>query len=366
MTEQTTPMPVEKTDLNLGYMPLTDSLPLIAAQELGYFRQQGLQVTLHQEVSWANIRDKLLVGHFDAAHMLAPMLLATHLGLGCLKKPMQAASALALNGNALTISNQLAEQLDRVAPLANLHTDANKAARALKTLIQKRHARQNLPPQNPSQQPQLQPEQQDKLVFAIVFPFSVHNLMLRDWLANADIDPDNDVQLVVLPPSQMVDHLRQQHIDGFFAGAPWNSVAIRQGVGQCLLAGPDIRTEAPDKVLGVTQDWAQQHPNTLNALQQALLQGKQWCAAHPQQAAEMLASYLALPVETLLPALTGEFIYQAEQPPRSIPDMLVFDPERVSQPKREDAQWFLQQMQRWSWLAADCDIQAITDQCYPE
>lgn len=337
----------EKTTLTVGYMPLSDSLPLIAAQELGYFQQQGLDVKLQQEVSWANIRDKLLVGHFDAAQMLAPMLLASHLGLGGLKKSMLAPMSLALNGNALTISNALAQRLSDQTGLDELYTDSNKAGAAMADIID-----------------QNKRDGRDKLVFAVVFPFSVHNLMLRDWLASAGINPDDDVQLVVLPPSQMVEHLQQQHIDGFFAGAPWNSVAIQQGVGQCLLAGPDLWDEAPDKVLGVTQDWSQQHPNTLSAVIRAIKAGCQWAAENPQAGAELLSQHLDLPLECLLPALSGHFVYRNEQPPRYIADMLVFTPERACAAQQQHATWFLQQMQRWGWLPQSSNIADIASQCY--
>ncbi|WP_421722750.1 CmpA/NrtA family ABC transporter substrate-binding protein [Bacterioplanoides sp.] len=335
---------LEKDKLTLGYMPLTDALPLIAAQEMGYFRHAGLNVTLQQEVSWANIRDKVIVGHFDAAQMLAPMLLATHLGIGCLRKPMQAPMSLALNGNALTVSNTLAETLavDNIASAS-----AQQLGQQLATLIQQR-----------------QQNEQEKLVFAVVFPFSIHNLLMRAWLADAGIDPDKDIELLVLPPSQMVDHLKLQHIDGFFAGAPWNSVAIQQGVGQCLMPATKLWQQAPDKVLGVTQEWAQQHPNTLQALIHAISQGAQWCHEHPEKAAELLAEALEQPTEALLPALTGEFRYKLGDSPVSIHNMLVLDPLQAGEAKVEHGEWFLQQMQRWGWIQADTNIKHVAQECF--
>ena len=341
MTSTETYIPLEKSQLNLGYMPLTDALPLIAAQEMGYFRHAGLKVTLQQEVSWANIRDKVIVGHFDAAQMLAPMLLATHLGVGSLKKAMHASLSLALNGNAFTISNALASTLQ-----TNSTMDAQTMGLALARVTnQRKH------------------NKQPKLVFAVVFPFSVHNLLLRDFLARSDIDPDNDIELVVLPPSQMVDHLRLEHIDGFFAGAPWNSVAIQQGVGQCLLPATKLWDRAPDKVLGVTREWADNHPNTLAALRQAIIQGAAWCDQNPQRAAELLEDVLHQPRETLLPALTGEFIYRQGEPAVTIADMLILNPEEATASEQHGV-WFLQQMQRWGWIDGQLNTEDIARQCY--
>ena len=343
-TPQTSASALEKSNLTLGYMPLTDALPLLAAQHQGCFQQAGLNVTLQQEVSWANIRDKLIVGHVDAAQMLAPMLLTTHLGIGSLKKPMYAPIALARNGNALTISNALAEEL-QLTDIAS--RDASQIARQLLTVIQQRRRQQNA-----------------RLVFAVVFPFSVHNLLLRDWLAGADIHPDNDIELVVLPPSQMVDHLRLQHIDGFFAGAPWNSVAIQQGVGQCLLPATRLWNKAPDKVLGVRRDWANTHPNTLTALTRAIQQGGRWCHEHPQQAASLLAEVLEQPLQAILPALSGEFIYKQGDAAVAIKDMLVLQPEVAAAAEHAHAEWFLNQMLRWGWIDPDTNIPAVARECF--
>merc|ERR1711879_7661 len=165
-----------------GYMPLTDSLPLLVAQERGLFEAHGLDVTLQQEVPWANIRDKVVVGHLDAAPMLAPMLLATHGGFGGLRKAMVAPMAMSLNGNAFTVSTQLAQQLRTQAqtlatenntPTPELSSNATVALQCLANLVQQRKNNDEPP-----------------LVFATVFPFSIHNLLLRHSLASVQIDPD--------------------------------------------------------------------------------------------------------------------------------------------------------------------------------
>ncbi|MDP2505174.1 CmpA/NrtA family ABC transporter substrate-binding protein [Oceanobacter sp. 3_MG-2023] len=339
--------PLEKSSLILGYMPLSDSLPLLVADAQGYFAAEGLNVELQQEVSWANIRDKVLVGHLDGAQMLAPMLLATHLGLGGLKKAMMAPFAFGLNGNAFTISRSLGQQLEEQASGQSPAGDAIASGKALKKLVQNRRSRGESP-----------------LIFATVYPYSIHNLLLRDWLAASGVDPDQDVILVVLPPSQMVDHLSLSHIDGFCAGAPWNSVAIQQEVGECLLTGPDLWHSAPDKVLGLTQEWANTHPNTTQALIRALDKATLWLDDHREAAGALLADAIQIPVAAALPALVGEFVYRPGESQQQQPDMLVFHRSLANYPWQEHGVWFLQQMQRWGWVSSALDCEETIRECY--
>jgi nitrate/nitrite transport system substrate-binding protein len=338
---------LEKSDLILGYMPLSDSLPLLVADTQGYFEAEGLNVELQQEVSWANIRDKVLVGHLDGAQMLAPMLLATHLGLGGLKKAMMTPFAFGLNGNAFTISRSLGKQLDANSPEHVLAGDAVAAGKALKQVIKTRRSCGDQP-----------------LVFATVYPYSIHNLLLRDWLAASGVDPDQDVTLVVLPPSQMVDHLSLSHIDGFCAGAPWNSVAIQKNVGECLLTGPDLWRSAPDKVLGLTQEWANAHPNTTLALVRALDKATVWLDENRNAAGTLLAETIHVPLAAALPALVGEFVYRPGEAEQQQPDMLVFHRSFANYPWQEHGGWFLKQMQRWGWVSSALDCEEVVNQCF--
>lgn len=337
---------VEKKALKLGYMPLSDCLPLLVAQERGFFAQEGLNVELQQEVSWSNIRDKVIVGHLDGAHMLAPMLLASSIGLGGIKKPLITAFSLGLNGNAFTVSNSLQ------AALFELNTNEFDQATTMKQLIELRK-NAGLP----------------RLVFATVYPYSSHNLQLRYWLASADIDPDKDIDLVILPPSQMVDHLKLQHIDGFFAGAPWNSVAILQGHGHCLLTGMDIWQNAPEKVLGVTLQWAEENPNTHNALIRALYQACYWLELHAEQALPLLERHLSLnsPLidqECLIPAITGEYIFTHKSAHSKAPSLLVFNRFMANFPWLSHGQLICAQMKRWHWLPEDVDSDKLVASCY--
>ena len=329
-----------KTDLTLGYMPLTDSLPLLAAHRLGFFRDQGLDVTLQEEVSWANIRDKVIVGQFDGAHMLAPMVMASTLGLGGLNKPLIAPYSLNLGGNGMTLSASLYRELEST-------TRGRPGPASLKQLIEQRKL-----------------EKQPPLVLAVVFPYSSHNLLLRYWLASAGIDPDRDVTTVVLPPSQMVDHLRLGHIHGFFAGEPWNAVATAEGVGCCVATGRDIWQNAPNKVLGLTADWARANPDTLDALLRALHQAGVWLDGNRAQAVSLLAEYLPVDRRALAPALLGHTGYRPDSGDAPEPDLLVFHRYLANFPWVSHGYWFLNQMARWGWLPGDQDLSAVAAACY--
>ncbi|HBM24852.1 MAG TPA: nitrate ABC transporter [Alcanivorax sp.] len=329
-----------KTDLTLGYMPLTDSLPLLVAAQLGFFRDQGLDVTLQEEVSWANIRDKVIVGQFDGAHMLAPMVMASTLGLGGLNKPLIAPYSLNLGGNGMTLSASLYRELEST-------TRGRPGPASLKQLIEQRKL-----------------EKQPPLVLAVVFPYSSHNLLLRYWLASAGIDPDRDVTTVVLPPSQMVDHLRLGHIHGFFAGEPWNAVATADGIGCCVATGRDIWQNAPNKVLGVTEDWARTNPDTLDALLRALYRAGAWLDGNRAQAVSLLAEYLPVDRRALAPALLGHTGYRPDSGDAPEPDLLVFHRYLANFPWVSHGYWFLNQMARWGWLPGDQDLSAVAAACY--
>jgi len=329
-----------KTDLTLGYMPLTDSLPLLAAAQLGFFRDQGLDVTLQGEGSWANIRDKVIVGQFDGAHMLAPMVMASTLGLGGLNKPLIAPYSLNLGGNGMTLSASLYRELEST-------TRGRPGPASLKQLIEQRKL-----------------EKQPPLVLAVVFPYSSHNLLLRYWLASAGIDPDRDVTTVVLPPSQMVDHLRLGHIHGFFAGEPWNAVATADGIGCCVATGRDIWQNAPNKVLGVTEDWARTNPDTLDALLRALYRAGAWLDGNRAQAVSLLAEYLPVDRRALAPALLGHTGYRPDSGDAPEPDLLVFHRYLANFPWVSHGYWFLNQMARWGWLPGDQDLSAVAAACY--
>lgn len=335
----------ELQQIRLGCVALTDALPLVVAQRLGFFRDQGVQAVLSWEASWSNIRDKVIVGHLDAAQMLAPMPLAATIGAGGLAKPMLTACVLNLNGNAITVSADLFAELVEAAD----GDGALAAARALAVVTAKRRSEGASVP-----------------VFATVFPFSTHSYQLRYWLAAGGLDPDRDIKLVVLPPTQMVDNLRMGHIDGFCVGEPWNAQAVAIGAGKCVVTGYEIWQNAPEKVLGVTADWASRYPRTHAALIRAVWHAGLWLQENLEQGLALLDGEMALPVtrEVLQMAPYGELPVGFEQRPRPAEQFHVFHRFHANFPWRSSAVWFVEQMQRWGQAEAGVEPASLAEQVW--
>lgn len=321
-------------DLTLGFIPLTDCAPLIVAKAQGFFAEEGLEVLLSREASWATIRDKVAVGALDGAHMLAPMALGAGLAEGVAAAPMLAPLALNQNGSAITVSVRLAamlREIDGEAMAAPLIT-----AQALAALVERRRG-QGAP----------------LLTFAVVFPQSMHNYALRYWLAQAGIDPDRDVRLVVTPPPRMVEHLRSGEIDGFCVGAPWNAVAVDEGLGEVLIKASQFWPGGPDKVFGVTAAWAGRHPDELRAALRALIRAAAW-ADEPGHHAELVA----------LLSRPDHVGVEPEAVARALKSEIVFHRDAAGLPRREHALWFLSQMLRWGQVDPRLDLDAVADQVY--
>lgn len=340
---------LEKTKLTFGFIPLTDCAPLVVAKERGYFGKAGLEVELSKETSWANVRDKVGIGILDGAHMLAPMPLAASLGLGPSEKPTVTALSLDLNGNAITVSQALYERMRELDPGALTHRP--HSAQSLARVIAERKARGGKP-----------------LTFAVVYPLSTHAYELRYWLGAAGIDPDHDLNLVVVPPPQMVTQLRAGNVDGFCVGEPWNSVAVAEGLGRVLITNHELWNNNPEKVFGVNLEWAEQYPNTHRAVLTALLEAARWTDAHENRptVAELIAQarYINAPVETVRQSMTGTFRYALDEPPVALPDFNVFFRFAATFPWRSHAVWFLTQMLRWGQIDRAIDIGAAADACY--
>jgi ABC-type nitrate/sulfonate/bicarbonate transport system substrate-binding protein len=265
--------------LRIGFLALTDAAPLIAAQELGIFAHHGLRVQLCREVGWATIRDKILYGELDAAQALAPMLWAASLGLGCLKLPVCTGLVLNLHGNAITLSERL----------------WNTGVRDQVTLRSEALRRRG----------------ENKLTFGVVFPFSLHNLQLRQWLEQAGLNPDRDVRIAIVPPAQMARNLAAGTLDGFCSGEPWNTVSIQQGEGWSPAWSASLTPGHVEKVLMVRTDFAGQRDREHLILITAIAQAAAWCdePRHRGQLAEMLSStlYLNVSSKVIAPALLGRF-----------------------------------------------------------
>jgi NitT/TauT family transport system ATP-binding protein len=323
------------TTLRIGYVPLSDAAVLIAAVERGFAAAAGLNVVLVREASWASIRDKLVFGHFDAAHMLAPLAVATTLGLGHIAMPLAAPFALNLGGNAVTISRALAEALQSRGRLDG--TLANAAA-ALRAVADERDAAGQAP-----------------LTFATVFPFSTHTYLLRRLLGAAGLDPDRDARVVVIPPAFMVEALRRGHVDGFCVGSPWNSVAVEQGVGTILLLGNEIVRRAPEKVLAIPAE--RSDADHVTPLLQALAAAADWCAMpeHRDDLAGLLGRrrHLDLPAALIRRTLDGALAIDRGGTIRHDPEFLMLGGAGVNRPDLAQADWLFACMRAAGQIGED-------------
>ncbi len=339
--------PVEKASLRIGFVPLSDCAPIVIAKERGFFRQEGLEVRLSREVSWASVRDKVAAGALDAAQMLAPMPLAATLGIGGISMPMCTGLCLDLGGNAITLSRALYERIAAVAP-ASL-AERPRRANALKALIDEDRAAGRPP-----------------LRFGIVFPASGHDLELRYWLASAGIDPDRDVELRVVPPPLMVARLLDGSLDGYCVGEPWNTLARAHGAGHTIVTKQELWGHSPEKVLGVSQEWLDAHPNTHQALLRALLRAGRWIDApeRRQEVAHVIAgeSFVGAPVEVVSVSLTEGL--SGEPASEGDPSFHVFHRSAAAHPWKSHGLWILSQMLRWGFIEKPIHLRSVVDAVY--
>ena len=332
-----------------GFLPLVDAAPLIVAARRGMAAAEGIDLRLLRQPSWASIRDRVNVGHLDVAQMLAGMPLAASLGINHLIVPTIAAFAFGRGGNVIALSKPLFAGLDatgrawRDGPVA--------AGLALRDLVRQRAATGQPP-----------------LALAMVFPFSSHNYELRYWLAASGIDPDNDVRIVVIPPSMMVDSLRAGQVDGFCVGEPWGSLAVDAGLAAIVALKHDIWPDAPEKVLGARRSWTERHPDLFQRLLRALHQSAIWCqsAANREDLITLLAdeAHVGAPERILRRALTGDLVVHPDGTIRHAPDFLRFGGGNLNCPDPDAATWLLSQMMRWGQVAYSDQAVALVSEVY--
>src|SRR6202040_179661 len=318
------------TPLHIGFIPLVDAAALIVAVDKGFAAAEGLDVTLVREVSWSNVRDKLNIGLFDAAHLLAPVAIASSLGLGHVKVPIAAPFNLGLNGNAITVSPALHAAImgeisgDPFVPMAT--------ALALARVVAKRR-RSGAEP----------------LTLGMTFPFSTHNYQLRFWMAAGGVDPDEDVRLVVLPPPYMVDSLANGQVDAFCVGAPWNSIAVDRGVGFILHFVSDILVRAAEKVLAVRQSWSEKNPEVLAALIRAAFRATEFIEHNRAETAHILAQpeRVGVDADIIRRTLDGRLKIAPDGTMRESSRYLLIGREGAARPDPVQAAWLYAQMVRW-------------------
>ncbi|MCJ2084986.1 ABC transporter substrate-binding protein [Methylobacterium sp. E-005] len=300
--------------LQLGYIPLCDAAPLIAAHELGFARAEGLDLDLTAEPSWATLRDRLALGHLDGAHMLAPLALASRLGLSGPPSDLIVPMQLSVNGNAITLSRSLWDAMapDSEAPVV--------IARAFARVAEERRAAGR------------------PLTLGTVHPFSCHSYQVRLFAEAGGLDPAA-LRIVVVPPQYCVETLARGLVDGFCAGAPWNDVAAAAGHGRIAVPGSALTPDAPEKVLAVSE----RLDGAILPLVRAVARAGRWCA-DPENRTELIQrlghrSYLDLDAAIVGRALP---VGSPEQPVAGAP--LEFGA-AIQEPRLADARWLLAQMQ---------------------
>lgn len=296
--------------LRLGFVPLTDCAPLVMAKELGLFKKYGLDVVLSRELGWATIRDKVIHRELDAAHAIAAMPVAATLGLNSVPCDCVTALILNVNGNAITLSDELWER------------GVRDGATLRQEVIRRRGERM--------------------FTFGVVYPFSSHNFLLRSWLQSAGLHPDYDVRIAIVPPPQMVANLKAGHLDGFCVGEPWNSVAVQAQAGWIAGTSAELDPGHPEKVLMVRGDFAAKRSGEHMALVAALLEACAFCD-QPENHAEILAAlsrpeYIGVPESALRHGLGGSMDFGHETE-RMVRDFCVFHRGDANEPSGDKAAW---------------------------
>lgn len=318
------------TKLRIGYIPLIDAATVIVAADHGFASAEDLDLELVREASWSNVRDKLNIGLFDAAHLLSPMAIASSLGVGHVRVPIVAPFNLGFNGNAITVSPRLYGALSQFAD--GDIADPKVSARALARVVAERRACGA-----------------DPLTFGMTFPFSNHNYQLRFWMASGGVDPDEHVRLVVLPPPYMVESLASGHVDGFCVGAPWNSVAVETGIGRILHFGCEVVTRMSEKVLAVRESWARENAATLSALIRALSSAAAFIEQPENRTtvSEMVARRLDIDTGLVARTLAGNLKIAPDGTTRESGRYIMVGRSCATRPDPVQALWLYAQFARW-------------------
>ncbi|MEW4455901.1 CmpA/NrtA family ABC transporter substrate-binding protein [Bremerella sp. JC817] len=343
----------EKVNLKLGFIKLTDCAPLVIAREKGFFADEGLQVDVEAQPNWKTLLDRVINGELDGAHMLSGQPIAATIGIGT-EAHIVTAYTLDLNGNGITVSNNIWQQMQENDPKLKSPT-----------------------PPHPISADSLRPVVEDykasgtPLKMGMVFPVSTHNYEMRYWLAASGIHPgmytetdtvgetNADVLLSVTPPPMMPTVLEAGNIQGYCVGEPWNQQAVAKGIGVPVTTNYDIWKNNPEKVFGVTKYWNDENPNTHIAVVKALIRAGKWLDetdadgnfVNREEACRILAkpNYVGADYNVIKNSMTGFFYFQKSDK-RPMPDFNVFFKYHCSYPWYSDGVWFLTQMRRWGQI----------------
>jgi len=309
----------EKTDLNIGFVPITCATPIIMAQPLGFYERYGLNAQVIKTAGWAVARDKSLAGEYDASHMLTPMPLAMTLGAGSVAEPYIMPAVENINGQAIVLSNEHKDKRD--------------------------------------------PKQWKGFTFGVPFEFSMHNFLLRYYVAEHGLDPDVDIQIRVVPPPEMVANLRAGNLDGYLSPDPFNQRAVWENIGFIHILTKEIWEGHPCCAFAAPLSFATELPNTYGALLKSIIDATQY-ASNPDNRKEISAAiaptnYLNQPVEVIEQVLTGTYADGLGEV-KQVPDRIDFDPF----PWHSMGVWILTQMKRWGYIEGDVDYKAVAEQVY--
>jgi nitrate/nitrite transport system substrate-binding protein len=340
---------LEKESLKLGFIKLTDMAPLAVALEKGYFEDEGLSVQLEAQANWKVLLDRVVSGELDGAHMLATLPFGTAIGYGT-KADIVSAFTLTLNGDAITVSNDIWKQMKPQIPMLDGKPVHPIKADTLKPVLEKYKAAGK--PFN----------------MAMTFPVGTHNMKLRYWLAAGGIKPgfysppedtsgqiDAEAMLSVTPPPQMPATMDSGTIVGYCVGEPWNQQAVFKGIGVPVISDYELMKNSAEKIFGVNKEWAAKYPNTHKAVIKALIRASMWLDAennkNRNEGVEMLSQkqYVGADYEVLANSMNGTFEYEKGDK-RPLADFNVFFRHNGSYPYYSDAIWSLTQMRRWGQI----------------
>ncbi|PMG27021.1 nitrate ABC transporter substrate-binding protein [Shewanella sp. 10N.286.52.C2] len=344
----------EKEELTFGFIKLTDMAPIAIAYENGYFEEEGLYVTIEAQANWKVLLDGVIDGRLDGAHMLAGQPIAATIGYGT-KAHIITPFSMDLNGNAITVSNDIwAQMKPNIAKNADGKPVHPIKADSLKPVVDKYN------------------EQGKPFKMGMVFPVSTHNYELRYWLAAGGIHPgfyaphkgdtsgqlDAEAYLSVTPPPQMPSTLEAGTIYGYCVGEPWNQQAVFKGIGVPVVTDYEIWKDNPEKVFGITAEFAEKYPNTTIRLTRALIKAAKWLDennnANRPAAVKILSqsNYVGADYDVIANSMTGTFEYEKGDK-RAVPDFNVFFRYNATYPYYSDAIWYLTQMRRWGQISDD-------------
>jgi nitrate/nitrite transport system substrate-binding protein len=311
--------PPEKTDLNIGFVPITCATPIIMAQPMGFYERYGLNARVIKTAGWAVARDKSLAGEYDASHMLTPMPLAMTLGAGSSAEPYIMPAVENINGQAIVLSNEHLDKRD--------------------------------------------PKQWKGFTFGVPFEYSMHNFLLRYYVAEFGLDPDVDIQIRVVPPPEMVANLRAGNLDGYLSPDPFNQRAVWEEIGFLHILTKEIWEGHPCCAFAAPLSFAQELPNTYGALLKSIIDATQYASAaeNRKEISEAIAptNYLNQPVSVIEQVLTGTYADGLGEVKR-VPDRIDFDPF----PWHSMGVWILTQMKRWGYIDGDVDYRGVAEQVY--